>query len=240
LGSFSVLVDNQPLSYNHRRQKKPLALLKAIITFGGRQVREEQLWEALWPDAEGDAAHVAFATTLHRLRKLIGHEQAIILQGRQISLDEHHCWVDTWCLEALLSQPHATNISTKADTSNLPHSAEQIFNLYQGHFLAGENAPWLLGAREQLRTRMLRKINTIADQCQAQKRWPSAIAIYEHGLVIDPIMESFYLGLMQCFTKMERFADALATYERCRKILNDVLKVRPCSDIESLYRQLRN
>jgi hypothetical protein len=59
LGSFSVLVDNQPLSYNHRGQNKHLALLKAIIAFGGRQVREELLWEALWPDAEGDAAHVA-------------------------------------------------------------------------------------------------------------------------------------------------------------------------------------
>lgn len=240
LGSFSVLVDNQPLSHNHRRQNKPLALLKAIIAFGGRQVREEQLWEALWPDAEGDAAHVAFTTTLHRLRKLIGREQAIPLQGRQVSLDAHHCWVDTWCLEALLSQPLTTDLSPKADTANLPQSAEQIFHLYQGHFLAGENAPWLLGARERLRTRMLRQISTIAGQCQAQKLWPSAIAIYEHGLMIDPLLESFYLGLMQSFMKMERFADALAIYERCRKILNDVMSVRPCSDIETLHQQLRD
>jgi two-component SAPR family response regulator len=240
LGSFAVLIDNQPLAYNHRRQNKPLTLLKAIIAFGGRQVREEQLWEALWPDAEGDAAHVAFTTTLHRLRKLIGCEQAITLQGRQISLDEHYCWVDAWCLEALLTQPLATDLSQKADdTSNLPHSAQQIFDLYQGHFLAGENNPWLLGVRERQRTRIVRKINTIADQCRAQNLWPSAIAIYEHGLAIDPFLESFYLGLMQSFMKMDRFADALATYERYRKILNDVLKVRPGSEIESLRRQLR-
>jgi DNA-binding SARP family transcriptional activator len=240
LGSFSVLVDNQPLSYNHRGQNKPLALLKAIIAFGGRQVREEQLWEALWPDAEGDAAHVAFTTTLHRLRKLIGCEQAIILQGRQISLDPQHCWVDTWCLEALLGQSPTVEISPEADTEKLPHSAQQIFHLYQSHFLDGENAPWVLGIRERLRNRMVRQINTIAGQCQARKRWPSAIAVYERGLVIDPLLESFYLGLMQCFIKMERFADALATYERCRMILNEVLKVGPCSDIESLRRQLRD
>lgn len=240
LGSFSVLVDHRPLSYNHRRQNKPLTLLKAIIAFGGRQVREEQLWEALWPDAEGDAAHVAFTTTLHRLRKLIDCEQAITLQGRQVSLDAHRCWVDTWCLEALLSTLPATNLLPEADTVNLPHSAEQIFHLYQGHFLAGENAPWLLGARERLRTRMVRQINAMAHQCRAQKHWPSAIAIYERGLVIDPLLESFYLGLMQCFIKLKRFAEALATYKRCRKILNEVLKVRPCSDIESLRRQLRD
>jgi two-component SAPR family response regulator len=240
LGPFAVLIDNQPLAYNHRRQNKPLTLLKAIIAFGGRQVREEQLCEALWPDAEGDAAHVAFTTTLHRLRKLIGCEQAITLQGRQISLDEHYCWVDAWCLETLLSRPPATELSPEADeTSNLPHPARQIFDLYQGHFLAGENNPWLLGTREHLRTRMVRKINTMADQCRTRKLWPSAIAIYERGLAIDPFLESFYLGLMQSFIKMDRFADALATYERCRKILNGVLKVRPGSEIESLRRQLR-
>jgi two-component SAPR family response regulator len=235
-----VLVDNQPLSYNHRGQNKPLSLLKAIIAFGGRQVREEQLWEALWPDAEGDAAHVAFTTTLHRLRKLIGREQAITLQGRQISLDERHCWVDTWCLEALLAKPLATDLLPMADTADLPHPAEQIFDLYQGHFLAGENDPWLLGVRERLHIRMVRNINTIADQCRAQQLWLSAITVYEHGLVIDPATESFYLGLMQCYMKMERYADALTIYERCCKILNDVLQVRPCSDIEALRSILRN
>jgi hypothetical protein len=39
---------------------------------------------------------------------------------------------------------------------------------------------------------------------------------------------------------MDRFADALATYERCRTILKEVLNVRPCSDIEILHRQLRD
>jgi two-component SAPR family response regulator len=148
--------------------------------------------------------------------------------------------VDTWCLEALLSQPLSTDLSPKDGTDNLPRWAEQIFHLYQGHFLAGENAPWLLGTRERLRTRMVRKISTIADQCRTHKLWPSAIALYEHGLVIDPLLESFYMGLMQSFMKMKRRADALATYERCRKILNDVLQVRPCSDIETLRRQLRD
>jgi two-component SAPR family response regulator len=240
LGAFSVLVDNQPLSYNHRGQNKPLSLLKAIIAFGGRQVREEQLWEALWPDAEGDAAHVAITTTLHRLRKLIGCEQAITLQGRQISLDPRHCWVDTWCLEALLSQPLATDLSPEGDIKKLPHPAEQIFYLYQGHFLATESAPWLLAARERLRTWMVQRINTIAQQCRVQKLWSSAIAIYERGLVIDPLLESFYLGLMHCFVKMGCHADALAVYERCRTILQEVLKVDPCADIEALHRQVRH
>jgi two-component SAPR family response regulator len=194
----------------------------------------------LWPDAEGDAAHVAITTTLHRLRKLIGCEQAITLQGRQISLDPRHCWVDTWCLEALLDQAPETDLSPVATTDNLPCSAEQIFNLYQGHFLDGENAPWILGIRERLRNRMVRRINTITGQCQSRKGWPSAIAVYERGLMIDPLSESFYLGLMQCYMKMEHFADAMATYERCRKILDEVLNVGPCSDIESLRRQLRD
>jgi LuxR family transcriptional regulator, maltose regulon positive regulatory protein len=60
LGRFKVLKDDQPLQFAGKVQRKPLALLKAMIAFGGRHVREELLIDALWPDADGDAARFAF------------------------------------------------------------------------------------------------------------------------------------------------------------------------------------
>ncbi len=58
LGRFEVLRDGEPVRFARKVQRKPLALLKALVAFGGRSVREELVMDALWPDAEGDAARV--------------------------------------------------------------------------------------------------------------------------------------------------------------------------------------
>ena len=104
LGRFEVFKDDQPLQFKGKVQRKPLALLKAIIAFGGRGVREESLIDALWPDAEGDAARFALTSAIHRLRRLLGHEEAIIRKDNEVSLDERYCWVDVWAVERWLGR----------------------------------------------------------------------------------------------------------------------------------------
>ncbi len=69
-------------------------MLKALIAFGGKDVGETRLSDALWPDAEGDAARTSFDTTLHRLRKLIGNDKAIVINEGLLSLDDRKVWTD--------------------------------------------------------------------------------------------------------------------------------------------------
>jgi len=68
LGSFRIEIDGKPLTWTGKAPQRPLALLKALVALGGREVKETQLMDALWPDAEGDAAHKSFSVTLTRLR----------------------------------------------------------------------------------------------------------------------------------------------------------------------------
>jgi hypothetical protein len=81
LGHFAILKDGQPVQFSRKVQQKPLSVLKALIAFGGKDVREDQIMDALWPEADGDMAHQSFATNLHRLRQLLGYET--ILARRQ-------------------------------------------------------------------------------------------------------------------------------------------------------------
>ncbi|MGC9968053.1 MAG: winged helix-turn-helix domain-containing protein, partial [Syntrophobacteraceae bacterium] len=94
LGQFEILRDSEALRFTGKVQQKPLLLLKALIAFGGRAVKEEQLCDALWPDAEGDLAHLSLETTLHRLRKLIGKDRVIQFKEGKLTLDIQSCWVD--------------------------------------------------------------------------------------------------------------------------------------------------
>ena len=86
LGRFEVLTGERPVRFAGKAQRKPLALLQALIALGGQRVREARLTEALWPDADGDAAHQALSTTLHRLRRLIGRQAGELRLRRQMGL----------------------------------------------------------------------------------------------------------------------------------------------------------
>ncbi len=104
LGRYTLLRDEKPVLSSGKAQQKPLAMLKALIAFGGKGVSQSQLIDALWPEAEGDAANRNLDTTLHRLRKLLGDDEAILLHEGQVSLNNTRVWTDAWEFERLLCQ----------------------------------------------------------------------------------------------------------------------------------------
>ena len=104
LGRFDILREDESLRFTGKVQRKPLELLKIIISFGGKSVSVDRITDILWPDTEGDMAHQSFETTVHRLRRLLGNDMAIGLQGGQLTLDARYCWVDTWAFERLYEQ----------------------------------------------------------------------------------------------------------------------------------------
>ena len=102
LGKFELVLDGIPVHFSGKVRKKPLQMLKALISLGGKEVNEEQLTDLLWPEADGDQAHSAFSTTLSRLRGFIGYDKAIEIHGGKASLNPRYCWVDVWAFEEII------------------------------------------------------------------------------------------------------------------------------------------
>jgi LuxR family maltose regulon positive regulatory protein len=150
LGRFSVVKQGTALQFSGKAQKKPLELLKVLISLGGRDVSEARLADALWPDAEGDASAQALATTLFRLRKLIG-EQGIRRQENRLTISRTFCWVDCWAFERLSSE----------SSGDPQRCLEKLRKLYQGPFLDGtDDAPWAQPMRERLQAKYARLTRT--------------------------------------------------------------------------------
>ena len=153
LGKFSLVINGQLHSLESKAQYKPLKLLKAMVALGGKDVKEEKLSEILWPDADGDAAHSSFTTTLSRLRKLVGDETITVKFGR-VSLDKLCCWVDAWSFEDMLDQLQQTG--THAE--ELRSLAAKLITLYQGPFMADEEEAWSNVLRQRLQSKYFRFI----------------------------------------------------------------------------------
>jgi DNA-binding SARP family transcriptional activator len=233
LGRFVVVLDGGRTSLAGTAQGRPVELLQALIAAGGREVHSTALIDQLWPDA--DDGRKTLEINLHRLRKLLGCDQACILHEGKLTLDPRHCWVDTWAFERACNQ-----ISENADSEmKLEGVAEQVLRLYQGQFLANEaEQPWMLATRERLRSRFLRCVQQLAQHWESAGRWDKAATLYERGLEADNLAEELYRRLMLCHRACGCRAEALEVYRRCRHTLSVVLGIEPSSATQAVYRSL--
>jgi LuxR family transcriptional regulator, maltose regulon positive regulatory protein len=232
LGRFRLLTADAPIT-NRPRSRKPQELLQALIAFGGTEVGAGVLIDALWPDAEGDAAYHALETALYRLRKLLGAHDAVRMQGRKVSLNRDQLWVDMWDFEAELQRPHDPE-------ANGDKRIFRLRSLYQGDFLQHESEkPWALTARQDLRDRFLRAIRDSALQCERARCWEDAVILYRSGIELDSLNEGLYRGLMRCHQELGDHSEALRAYSRCRESLTRFLGIPPNAKTQALYHSVR-
>jgi DNA-binding SARP family transcriptional activator len=241
LGKFCVLKEEQPLGILCRLQTKPMELLKAIIAFGGEDVPEDQIAASLWPRIDGDYAHRSLTTTLHRLRKMLGEDGAIILQHGRISLCRRYWWLDTWELEQLFEEIDRLFRFSQRNVAleKVTGMAERLFFLYRAPFMYNESdTPWHIALQELLRKKFNRYMGDLGRYQEERKQWDVAIRYYQHCLEIDAMAEGFCRRLMLCYREIGRMTEAIETYESCRKILMATKNIEPSAETRAIYENL--
>ncbi len=161
-----------------RAQVKVLELLKALVAAGPLPVSNESLVDWLWPDSDGDAAAINLRTNVLRLRKLLGHDAAVVVQDNKVALNADVCWVDAWAFERLSS----AELSPANSHSNL----STALRLYSGHLLPQESGAWLSPRREKLRTRFINCVETLGQALEASYSPDEAARVYRSALEIEP------------------------------------------------------
>jgi LuxR family transcriptional regulator, maltose regulon positive regulatory protein len=242
LGRFEIEKDGEPVEFSKKAQKKPLEMLKTLISLGGSKVSEVYIADLLWPDADGDMAIQNCATTLHRLRKILGSHEAVTRRNGLLTLNPRACWVDAWSFDRLLAKAEELWGNTREDegkkkASELTCSA---LDLYKGIFLPEERkVPDAMSLGEHLHDRYFKGLYAMCKHLVRSKQWEEARKHFERGLAVDDCAEGCYQGLMICLPKLGQKADALAVYDRCRRTLEAKLGIKPSRDTEALGTSLR-
>jgi tetratricopeptide (TPR) repeat protein len=163
LGRFDIEIKGKPLTFTGKVQKKPLALLKAIIAEGGQDVPKELLLDLLWPEAEGDAAYISFKSAVFRLRRLLGDERAIQVKGGAISLNREVVWLDIWALESLAARVEASYENVRPEDADAVKVLSSLaLNFYSGTFLPYDSDPKTENCRERLRSLFMKTVERLA------------------------------------------------------------------------------
>jgi len=235
LGKLKIFRDGRPLKLTGKAQGKPIEMLEAILTLGGRGVKVENIIDMLWPDSDADNAHTAFDTTLHRLRKLMGSNDAVLLKDGKVGLNELICYLDVWAVEHLIEKAedlfHGEN--PDAAESEIGCIFEKSLALHKGPFLGRGRRTQ---AMDRLQNRIFRLAEWVGVRYEKSGRFIEAAEVYKRVLEVNEAVEEFYRRLMACYKSLGRKSEVCATYSRCRESLLITYGVEPSKETEAIYR----
>ena len=240
LGRFEIQTNGKPLHFKSKAPKKPLSLLKTLAAHGGRDVSNALILDALWPDLDGDAAHSAFTSCLHRLRKLLDNERAIRVQEGKISFNSKICWLDLWSYEKSISQAESLWMDVAGKNRNLEavKLTEKIMAQYNGVFLPDDFSARVIARREILTHRFLGCLRPLIQNYEDDQKWDKAVLAYNRGIGVDPLAEDFYRGLMSCYKRLDRQSEIISTYRFCQTNLSTYAGIKPSQETVDLYLSL--
>ena len=234
LGPFAIEIDDVELRPRGKPPRRPLDLLRFLVAAGGSNVPASSVLAALWPSGEGDALH-AFESALHRLRKLLGRDDALEYVDGQLTLNPRLAWVDMWAFDRFVER-----LEDDAPREPERTTIDALLRLYRGHFLADSpDAPWALGPRERLRSKLVRALCVLGDRCERAGDWDEAVRIYQRGIEIENLAEELYRRLIVAHRALGQPASALQTYRQCRQMLSVMLGVQPSASLEALHRSIQ-
>lgn len=241
-GTFQCLREDSPIEFSAKGPGRPMELLKVLVALGMHNVRSDQLADALWPHVEADYAYKSFTATLHRLRRLLEDDGALILRDGRLTLNTALVWVDTWALGRLFDEFDTTLRGMDACTDEAVRrvSTETALQLYRGSFLTDESEqPSFIACREQVRARLLRFLVRVTRGWEQADAPQAAADCLLRFIETDEVYEPLYRQLMLCYQRSGAPIEAIATYERLRTILATRLKQMPSPETQALYASLK-
>jgi LuxR family maltose regulon positive regulatory protein len=226
-----------------KRSGRPLDLLRVLVALGGEAVKLERAAEALWGHMDSDYALRSLTTTVHRLRKEFEEEDAILVDGGELSLNRSYFWLDTWAFEQACEQIFARVADPKQvqQTDALIDATRAALVHCRGPLLADHpDANWAVAPRERYRALLHRLINTVVAVLEKHGRVEDALALYRHAIEIDPTSEVPHRRLMSLLKGAGRVHDGIEAYQRCRTLLRSERHAEPSAATQELYRSLQS
>ena len=208
-----------------------------LVAAGEAGVAVERLIDVLWPNPE-EGGRKAFDITLHRLRKLLGADGAVVVTDARAALDPRIVSTDAWTLLRVLDAVVPSS-GSEPPPGALEAAASRVLTLYTGAFLEGDmESPWQVTLRNRLAGRFARFVQHLGARWEAAGQWRRAAELYQRAIELDPLAESFYRAHMVCLQAEGRRAEALEVFRRCRQMLSVMLGVPPAAETEAIHRQL--
>jgi LuxR family transcriptional regulator, maltose regulon positive regulatory protein len=214
LGGFSLERDGARVDLGPKPPGLSLEIVRVLAVARGHACSTQQIYDWLWPDADGDQAKAACEQALHRLRRLLGANDAIVQREGRLRLAPDKVWVDLddWEVrvsEALASEPAAAELDLARAVAGFP-----------GPLLAGEPAaPWSVAAAERVQRSYVDAVVRLGKRLEDRGETGRAADLYLRALELYPASERCWERLLRARLAAGDAAAAVDDYYRCERVL---------------------
>jgi DNA-binding SARP family transcriptional activator len=227
MGGFEVREGDRIVLDASWPNRKAASLLKFVAVSGG-SVHREQVFEALWPRLDPEAAANNLRKCLHQLRTVLNGSvdgQFLSIRGGLVILDSA-IQIDINTFRSLAEAARQTK-----DLG----AYERAIAAYGGDLLPEERyEPWTEPLRTQLQTLYVDLLFELAAFQADSRDYPAAVESLRWLLALDSVDEKAHRALMTVFATAGQPARALQQYQMCRDVLRRELDVSPSDETEAL------
>ncbi len=226
---------------NHGRN-----LLKLLVCSDCRCAPRDVLLELLWPDAEkrhADRYLNSAAWVLRRVLRTLGESSLLrtLRPSNDLTIyelaDQEQLWVDADAFLDLLSEAERAE---RAGQDPLPW-LEKAQELAQGEFLVEDlYHAWADQLRQSVNAARHRCLHWLADLYEQRGMLGRAETLLYTTLKQDPADEDVLYRLMRVLARQGRAREALACYERTKRVLLREQQVQPLARTRELAEQIRD
>jgi DNA-binding SARP family transcriptional activator len=230
LGDFRMELNGAPVNAGAKPPTRSLDILRVLAISKDHACSLQDIYEWLWPDAEGDQAKAACEQALHRLRKLLSAPDLIVQREGKLYLSSQFAWVDLADWERKLT--HALRTSQDA-------AMQRALSEFGGPLFHSERAAaWALPAIERVRSKFIDLASRLARRFEERSDNKSARAVYLRAIDMYPTSAVCYEGLIRNRLAMQDQAGALEDYERYLRVIQSTREAKPSPSIRSLVGSL--
>lgn len=205
----------------------------------GSAVSREELAALLWDQALPNAWDAALNAVISKLRVLLaraGVDKSQVLPAAlgcyQLNLPAD-AWLD---VDAAFDSLHAAEGMLKRDRYQDAWAAAQVaYHIYKRPFLPAETGDWAVQQRERMATFHVRACECLAETYIRNGEPAVAVDLARQAVAVQPYRETAYQMLMRAHEAAGNRAEALRTFEECRRRISDHLGVAPSSETENVY-----
>lgn len=216
-----------------------------LFTFPDRPHRRERLIDLFWPELDTERGRRAMNSAVWRLRKLLASSpdyqdgRGLRTVGPETILEKTP-WldVDTW---ALLHAARSTLGGPEAPLE--PSGMKEVLAIlyrYEGPFLDGEDAEWILEERERLHSLFVQSAMMMVRHLGLCGYYHDAIRLARHALRFDPYREELVRHLLTLLALDERRIDAIRYYDHWIGLIRRELDISPLPATRAIIEEIKN
>jgi DNA-binding SARP family transcriptional activator len=219
LGGFNFRLNGNDVNLPPAGQR-----LVALLALRDRPLVRAFVLGMLWPEAPEERGFACLRSLLWRVNC---HDNPLILASRQHLTLASHIHVDVRDVHEAVHRLIRGGCHSPPDLDLL---------LITGDLLPDWYDEWLVVERESLRQLRVHALEMVCEQLTTERRYGEALEAALAALALDPLRESAHRALIRLHLSEHNYADAVAQYSLCRRLLLERLDVAPSAELQELIR----